>query len=915
MMSRTLGGESAEGNEPPAVLAAALDLVARGFAVFPVHSLRPGTKVCTCGKAAACKDTGKHPRTQHGLTDATTDSEQIKAWWRKWPDARVGVVPGSGGCFVIDGDLKGGDLARASLAQLTATYGASIIDNTFKYATPSGGFHAWLRLPAGITVGSGNDGLGRYIDIKSDGGYVVYWAAHGYPSSGLPIAEAPATLVAFLLDHKNGRPKFDRARALAGVPEHQRQDTLFRLACSDRARRVPLAECKRNLRTAAASCDPPFTENTDAIAERVYDRYAEPSVAHPYFVGQDGYYRFIKSKKAVETKRISDFTCEIVAERHRDDGEREVGREYTLRPSGNHEPVTIPAEEFNARGLDKWIHKLGRQAMVEVGEAGHLINAVKKLSYHTQDIAVFECTGWRKINGVYRYLHPGLTDILVELPGGGELNAIQLPPLATTAEARLAAICALFNLRNISRNNPLIGYTAMAGVFLAALGVRPDVVILLTGMSGTFKSAVAAAMQNAFAAGAPFRFDRLPANWSNTGLSLRLMMFAAKDAVFVVDEHRVKGDKREAHAAQKKFIDVVGAIADSVTGAHSDPKHSLHIGKRPRCLLVATAEQILETGGGTAGRIWAVRHSRGDVSLDVVRTMHETDAPLYAVATRGFTDWLAPQYDAVRRRAEAGFTTEAARVATEGLHTRTPAVIGKLYTAVKIATEYALAEGALSSAQADEILAEAWAAFTGAGAEHQRDIQHATDEIDVFFDLVRAAIEGGHAHLTAADTGEEPHFGGNQFDDGVGRDYSGLAGWKEHTFGTGENVRTEWRGNGRPIGHIWPNRDGTVQIGLNPRNAEGVAQRLDHTGDLLPLSELGRRLVENKRLLKVEKRGKNRTGTAQKTIQGKQIDLFWVRTEDVLGADPQPRLFGKRDDAPLDLRQENRAADNNELPF
>ena len=30
---------------------------------------------------------GKHPLTEHGLNDATTDHRQIEAWWRRWPDA------------------------------------------------------------------------------------------------------------------------------------------------------------------------------------------------------------------------------------------------------------------------------------------------------------------------------------------------------------------------------------------------------------------------------------------------------------------------------------------------------------------------------------------------------------------------------------------------------------------------------------------------------------------------------------------------------------------------------------------------------------------------------------------------------------------------------------------------------------
>ena len=33
----------------------------------------------------------KHPRTPHGLQDASTDKAVLEEWWRRWPDSNVGV--------------------------------------------------------------------------------------------------------------------------------------------------------------------------------------------------------------------------------------------------------------------------------------------------------------------------------------------------------------------------------------------------------------------------------------------------------------------------------------------------------------------------------------------------------------------------------------------------------------------------------------------------------------------------------------------------------------------------------------------------------------------------------------------------------------------------------------------------------
>ena len=68
---------------------------------------------CSCGRedcvvrclGVPCQRIGKHPRTSHGLKDATTDSETIREWARRWPDANVLVATGEeSGIVVFDLD-------------------------------------------------------------------------------------------------------------------------------------------------------------------------------------------------------------------------------------------------------------------------------------------------------------------------------------------------------------------------------------------------------------------------------------------------------------------------------------------------------------------------------------------------------------------------------------------------------------------------------------------------------------------------------------------------------------------------------------------------------------------------------------------------------------------------------------------
>lgn len=195
---------------------AALAYARRGWRVFPLFE--PSTKGCSCGKAD-CDRAAKHPRTKHGLKDATTDEKQILDWWSKWPSANVGIATGQG-LLVIDIDVAAG--GTESMARLVEEHGR--LPPTPVVQTGGGGWHYLLRAEDGLRNSQGK--LGRGVDVRADGGYVV--AAPSLHASGatyswvkarspdeVEVAEAPAWLVALL------RPP---PRALPSARPLQRDD-------------------------------------------------------------------------------------------------------------------------------------------------------------------------------------------------------------------------------------------------------------------------------------------------------------------------------------------------------------------------------------------------------------------------------------------------------------------------------------------------------------------------------------------------------------------------------------------------------------------------------------------------------------------------------------------------------------------
>ena len=146
---------------------AAKKLLARSIdpSVQPKGALLPCVFVCLCVPSPR-RCSRRHPRVRGGFKVATTDARQIEEWWRKWPDANVGIATGAvSGIMVIDVD---GEKGLAMLLALVAQHGALPPTAVVKTAR---GWHLYFLMPAGcqrIPCSSG-DGL----DVRADGGYVV----------------------------------------------------------------------------------------------------------------------------------------------------------------------------------------------------------------------------------------------------------------------------------------------------------------------------------------------------------------------------------------------------------------------------------------------------------------------------------------------------------------------------------------------------------------------------------------------------------------------------------------------------------------------------------------------------------------------------------------------------------------------
>jgi Bifunctional DNA primase/polymerase, N-terminal/AAA domain len=97
----------------------ALRYAKAGLAVLPLHGVTNGR--CSCGDNQ-CDRPGKHPRPKRGIAAATTDPEEIKRLWTKWPHAKIGMV--LGGPSKLAALVANGEAGRRSLRAIKETRGS-----------------------------------------------------------------------------------------------------------------------------------------------------------------------------------------------------------------------------------------------------------------------------------------------------------------------------------------------------------------------------------------------------------------------------------------------------------------------------------------------------------------------------------------------------------------------------------------------------------------------------------------------------------------------------------------------------------------------------------------------------------------------------------------------------------------------
>lgn len=282
-----------------ALLEAALQYEQLGWFVLPLNETV---------KAKMPRVKWKHRR------DKRPDAAEIRAWWTKWPNANVGIATGEySGVDVLDFD------GAETVEQVEAATGATI-DRTYSVTTgrsdgglhvyyrhnPNNGLKNWAKAIPGISVDTRTtDGIVAAPPSVHHSGAVYKWNGHDPKLNGANFKQIPPqVLMALDPKAKQGPPAapteingfqipeylrghgpvvsdlgpppstLDREAVERGVPEGERDQLVFQLLCSLRARGAMYEEALQQALALGARCSPPFPrEEVVAKIDHVWSSY------------------------------------------------------------------------------------------------------------------------------------------------------------------------------------------------------------------------------------------------------------------------------------------------------------------------------------------------------------------------------------------------------------------------------------------------------------------------------------------------------------------------------------------------------------------------------------------------------------------------------------------------------------------
>lgn len=489
-----------------------------------------------------------------------------------------------------------------------------------------------------------------------------------------------------------------------------------------------------------------------------------PSYPPPYKEIDGCLYREVRTKNGSYDQKLCNFLPTIISEISIDDGAEESRR---LRLGGVRQDGT-PLPEIEIAGGElggfNWlIEQWGADCILEVGPSvrDRLRYAIQQTAHEAERQTVYAVTGWKRIDGEWRFLMPG-----------DEAHTVQLPDkLSRYSSAAEEAPEALSVLARLLENPPapreiiwpLLAYAFLSPLnhFLHMVDCEPKFVFLLLGRTGAGKSTLAALFLSFFG---HFTASDLPLSFRDTPNSIIHNAFALKDVLTCIDDFHPCG-RQEEQKLTATAQSVIRAYGDRVGRGRLRADSSFMAARQPQGNAIITAEYPPDVGESGTARCFSAELKPGDVNLKEL-SFFQTEATKGTLQScmQGYIRWLREKYLTGEQTEEnflstlhKAFTDRRNEFRGSGIrcHGRLPEIVAWLELGMETLLRFLKEREAITADRAEEIREDFSSLLCDMARRQARSIDLDRPAL-IFVRKLFALIESGQVSLLRKD--ELPEF-------------------------------------------------------------------------------------------------------------------------------------------------------------
>ena len=495
---------------------------------------------------------------------------------------------------------------------------------------------------------------------------------------------------------------------------------------------------------------------------------AEKSAVYPppYKVKNNCLYVEKTNKQGPYDQKLCNFTPYLTAEITVDDGACETKR---LRIGGEHEngrtlkEIEIAGSELASFNwlLEHW----GIDCNLEIGCSikDSIRYAIQSTAPKALRETIYTVTGWKKINGEWKYLLPGDDALTVELTG--KLKRYEMAKDYSIEDIAMASAMLEVEIAPKETIYPLIAFTFLSPLneFLHRANCEPKFVMLLLGKTGTRKSTLAALFLSFFGR---FTASDLPLSFRDTANSILHHAYELKDVLTCIDDFHPCG-RQEEQKLTSTAQSIMRAYGDR-TGrgrlkADSSPMNS----RPPQGNALITAEFAPDIGESGTARYFALELKNDEVDLSMLSSIQvEAAKGVLANSMRAYIEMVSE----IANRNEEEFI-KALRKSFEiyrnefnkcGIkcHGRVPEIVAWLRIGMKMFLNFLKKHEMILPERIDEINIEFKDILHRIAKRQSENIEQDKPTYKFIRKLI-SLIEGGSVSL--ADKNEPPNYLPNNF--------------------------------------------------------------------------------------------------------------------------------------------------------